>query len=131
MKKVSYLFAIFSVFSFFGYAQDSPLSLNLNDGMTINEGDVFVIGEVNAHHAFSYLNVGKPNFTIKKGGIYNPKSLTGVEVVVAAIQSSPKGHKITLKRRDANRFLGAHKLIYVKDIENALAKGELLVKEPS
>lgn len=131
MKKVSYLFAIFSVFSFFGHAQNTTLSLNLIDGMVINEGDVFIIGEVNAHHTFSYLNVGKPNFTIKKGGLYNPKALTGVEVVVAAIQSSPKGHKITLKRTDANRFLGAHKLIYVRDMEKALAKGELLVKEPS
>ncbi|MDT8415955.1 MAG: hypothetical protein RQ735_11340 [Flavobacteriaceae bacterium] len=131
MKNVFYLIAIFSVFSLYGQAQDLPLSLKLNNGMVVNPGDVFVIGDTNAHHSFTYLNVGKSNFIIKKGGIYNPKSLSGLEVVVSDIQSSSKGDLIVLRRADGNLFLGANKLAYIRDLEKALASGELLVKKSS
>ncbi|MBU2526887.1 MAG: hypothetical protein KKC03_09835 [Bacteroidetes bacterium] len=131
MKNVFYLVAIFSVFSLYGQAQDRPLSLKLNNGMVVNPGDVFVIGDTNTHHTFSYLNVGKPNLIIKKGGIYHPKSLVGQEVIVADIQSSSKGDLIVLKRADGNLFLGANKLAYIRDLEKALASGELLVKQSS
>lgn len=88
-------------------------------------GTIFTIGKVK-YNSYKYIKFPKPNFVIKRGGIYNFKNIIGETVVVTSIKDKEDGAKIiTIKLENGSRFFNSHKYLKV-DLNNALLEKELV-----
>lgn len=111
-----------SLFSFLGvYAQQQ------NSFSSVKEGDEIILGKFTGPQDYKFVSVGKPNFIIKKGGIYQPRYLKGTRVVVKDVkQRNGKTTWVLTPVNDA-KFYQTASLAYVTDVENAIKSGEIVV----
>ncbi len=72
---------------------------------------------------YDHLNFPNTNFIIKKNGVANYKSLSGVTVVVSEIKNNSK-NTVILKRLDGRKFFNTVYTISA-NFEEAMKSGEL------
>ena len=113
MKRSGIFFILF-LLSFVTKAQDSPVDV----------GEVLRI-EDSKQFGYSYVNLPKANFIIKKGGTLNYDALSGTLVVVKEVRTNKKNESIVLlERKDGRKFFGSFPMIKAR-YKMAINSGEL------
>ena len=103
--------------SFVGFSQSYSQSVQV--------GDTFKIAKVQGDD-YKAIELPRPNFIIKQGGIVNYSSLYNENVEVTSIENNDDGSTTaTIKKITRSKFFNSHKYLKV-DIEKALENGELI-----
>ncbi|SCY14526.1 hypothetical protein SAMN05192588_1369 [Nonlabens sp. Hel1_33_55] len=103
--------------SFIGFSQTYSQNIKV--------GDTFKIAKVQGDD-YKAIELPKPNFIIKQGGIVNYSSLQNEKVEVTSIEKKDDGSTTaTIKKTTRSKFFNSHKYLKV-DIGKALENGELV-----
>ncbi|WP_190810043.1 hypothetical protein [Flagellimonas sp. S3867] len=89
-------------------------------------GDKLVLGAPSTTN-YSYINIPRKNFIIKRGGLPNTSSLINASIVVTAISYGEKT-LITFKRTDGRKFFRVYKTL-TADLAGGISTGELIFPE--
>lgn len=93
---------------------------------TINKGDVIEIADPSAS-TYKYINLPRPNFLIKRGGIANFNRLKGQKIVITEVEITKDcKREIRIKRQDGKKFFNTLKKMSI-DLEKAMETGEIKI----
>lgn len=115
-------------FAIFFWLNTSAQTLSKFVDLTnIQVGDELVIGKFSGHQDFRFIDFGKPNFIIKKGGLYQPRYLSGMKVKLVHIKEKNNKKVWVIKPANDIRFMQVVSSAYISDLQNAIESGEIIV----
>lgn len=91
----------------------------------VQVGDALVVGAFSGQQDYQFIDFGSAHFTIKKGGVYQPRYLQGVKVKVVRIKEKEGSKVYVLKPMDGSKFMQVNSLAYVSDLQKAIEFGEI------
>lgn len=90
----------------------------------VSKGDVIEIGQPSAS-TFKYINLPRPNFLIKRGGIASFNKLIGQKIEISEIKTTKDCKiEVLVKRQDGRKFFNTLKTITI-DLDKAVKAGEI------
>jgi hypothetical protein len=99
----------------------------LNDchlAYVVETGDVIEIAKPSAS-TYKYINLPRPNFLIKRGGIVNFNKLNGQKIEISEIKTTKDCKiEVLVKRQDGKKFFNTLKTLSI-DLDEAVEAGEV------
>lgn len=90
----------------------------------VAKGDVIQIANPSAS-TYKYINLPRPNFLIKRGGIVNFNKLKGKKIEVTEVNTTKNCKiEVRVKRQDGKKFFNTLKTMTI-DLDRAIEAGEI------
>jgi len=90
----------------------------------VSKGDIIEIGKPSTS-TYKYINLPRPNFLIKRGGIASFNKLIGQKIDISEIKTTKDCKiEVLVKRQDGRKFFNTLKTITI-DLDKAVEAGEI------
>ncbi len=99
-------------------------SNDCNVEYVVETGDVLEIAKP-SESTYKYINLPRPNFLIKRGGISNFNKLNGQKIEISEIKTTKDCKiEVLVKRQDGKKFFNTLKTLSI-DLDKAVEAGEV------